>query len=156
MENPQKFPWQARYRRLEYTLGNLPRCWQRCRDIPDAAFLLPQNDFSGWCGKKRERGGILKAKIALAAAGAATPLNSHSPIVTPIPELQLPRVGWVWSRHGPTAGLPDDLACGGILQPSALPKESGMKRNPKASETDNTYDLNSGRSRIGTWTYSFS
>lgn len=70
-------------RASECMLGDLPKCWQRCCDIPNVTFLLPQKMISqsrkfGWVWVEGE-GNALKAKMALGAARAIS--LSHLPLL---------------------------------------------------------------------------
>ena len=70
-------------------MGDSPRCWPRCIDVPDVVFLLPQNNSleqqnSSWCGLEENRN-ILEAKVASPPSRAALPLPSSTTLVSPLP-----------------------------------------------------------------------
>ena len=111
---------------------DLPKCWQRCHDIQNATFLLPQNIFSAGsqdcCGQ--ERGMSSRQRWLWQLLGK--PL-SYLPSLPHTPATKT--AVWMWLGHGPVVG-----ECLAIWPPEESPnhplslaQEAGLEKNSAQS-----------------------
>lgn len=106
---------------LESTLGDLPRCWQRCCDVPDATFSFPKSLLKWEVGTSRSRG---KGRRSPKANGASTAAGM---VVLALPTIFPPAVPTSVMANAVCSG-PDPAA--GSSQQSGLRKRLPTLRSP--------------------------